>query len=136
MLSSTSKGRNFSSMLKLFGKEKGASANTKMKPLEVQQKKWAVFRVHLTLLSHQSHSKKMPSTSHRKESHCLLNIGIVNCCLGVLVNGGVHVLCEFNYQHLHGSSHLSITPVPADLTPSYRYKHRQSTNAHKIRKSK
>jgi hypothetical protein len=29
-------------------------------------------------------------------------------------------LPEFNSQHPHGSSHLSVTPVPEDLMPSYR----------------
>jgi hypothetical protein len=28
----------------------------------------------------------------------------------------------FNSQHPHGSSQLSVTPVPADPTPSHRHK--------------
>ena len=40
---------------------------------------------------------------------------------------------EFNSQHPHGSSKLSVTPVPGDLTPSHRHTYRQNTNAHEIK---
>ena len=39
----------------------------------------------------------------------------------------------FNSQHPHGSSQLSVTPVPEDLTPSDRHIGRQNNaNAHEI----
>jgi hypothetical protein len=40
---------------------------------------------------------------------------------------------RFNSQHPHGSSQLSITPVPGDLTPSHRQTCKQNTNAYKIK---
>jgi hypothetical protein len=42
----------------------------------------------------------------------------------------------FNSQHPHGSSKLSITSVPGDLTPSHRYPCKQNTNAHEIKINK
>ena len=38
----------------------------------------------------------------------------------------------FNFLHPHGSSHLSVTPVPGDLMPSYRHTHTNDTKAHKM----
>jgi hypothetical protein len=38
---------------------------------------------------------------------------------------------RFNSQHPHGSAHLSVTPVPGDLTPSHRHTRRQNTNERK-----
>jgi hypothetical protein len=38
----------------------------------------------------------------------------------------------FNSQHPHGSSQLSITPVPRDPIPFHRHACRQNTNAYKI----
>jgi hypothetical protein len=40
----------------------------------------------------------------------------------------------FNSQHPHGSSQLSVTLVPKDLTSSYGHACRQNTDAHKINK--
>lgn len=40
----------------------------------------------------------------------------------------------FNY-HINGSQ-LSVTPVPRDLTPSYRYTCRQNINTHTIKNKK
>jgi hypothetical protein len=37
----------------------------------------------------------------------------------------------FNSQHPHGTSQLSVTPVPEDLAPFHRHAFRQNTNAHK-----
>jgi hypothetical protein len=37
----------------------------------------------------------------------------------------------FNSQYPHGSSQLSVTSFPGDLTPSHGYECRQNTNAHK-----
>ena len=42
----------------------------------------------------------------------------------------------FNSQHPHGSSELSVTPVPELLTPSHKQICRQNTNAPKINVSK
>jgi hypothetical protein len=39
----------------------------------------------------------------------------------------------FISQHTHGSSKLSVIPVPEDLTPSYRFIYHQNTNVHKIK---
>jgi hypothetical protein len=39
----------------------------------------------------------------------------------------------FNSEHPHGSSQLSVTPVPGDRTPSHRHICRQNTNAQKIK---
>ena len=39
----------------------------------------------------------------------------------------------FNSQHPHGSSQSSATPVPEDLTPSYRHTCRQTTTTCKSR---
>jgi hypothetical protein len=36
----------------------------------------------------------------------------------------------------NGSSHLSLTPVPTDLTPSHWHISRQNTNVHKIKVNK
>ena len=36
-------------------------------------------------------------------------------------------------QHPHGSSQLSITPVPGDPAPLYRHTCRQNANAHEIK---
>jgi hypothetical protein len=41
---------------------------------------------------------------------------------------------RFNSQHPHGSSHLSVTPVPGLLTPSHRHTCRQNTNKNKTKK--
>ena len=38
---------------------------------------------------------------------------------------------RFNFQHPHGSTQLSVTPVPDDLTLSHRCTYRQHTNTHK-----
>jgi hypothetical protein len=43
---------------------------------------------------------------------------------------------EFNSQHLHGSSQLSVTPVPGDRTASHRHTYSQNTNAYKIKINK
>ena len=43
---------------------------------------------------------------------------------------------DLNSQHPHGSSQLSITPVPGDHTSSHRHIRRQSTNANKIQSLK
>ena len=43
---------------------------------------------------------------------------------------------RFNSQHPHGSSQLSVTPVPGDLTPSHRHTSGQNTNVHKIKINK
>jgi hypothetical protein len=42
----------------------------------------------------------------------------------------------FDSQHPHGSSQLSVTPVPGDPTPSHRHTCRQNTNAHEIKVNK
>ena len=42
---------------------------------------------------------------------------------------------RFNSQHPHGSSQLSVNPVPGSLTPSHRHTYR-NTNAHKIKINK
>ena len=39
----------------------------------------------------------------------------------------------FNSQHPHGSSQLSVTPVPGNLTSSHRHTHRQNTSVHKMK---
>jgi hypothetical protein len=39
----------------------------------------------------------------------------------------------FNSQQPHSNSHLSVTPVPGNLTPSQRHTCRRNTNAHKIK---
>jgi hypothetical protein len=41
----------------------------------------------------------------------------------------------FNSQHPHGSSQLSVTPVPGDLTPSHRHTSTQNNSAHEIKKN-
>ena len=41
---------------------------------------------------------------------------------------------RFNSQHPHGSSQLSLTPVPGDPTPSLRHACRSNTNDHVIKK--
>ena len=40
---------------------------------------------------------------------------------------------RFNSQYPHGSSQLSVTVVPGDVTPSLKHICRQSTNAHEIK---
>ena len=42
----------------------------------------------------------------------------------------------FKSRHPHGSSQLSVTPVPRDATRSYRHTCRQNINEHKIKKLK
>ena len=39
-------------------------------------------------------------------------------------------------QHPHGGSHLSVTPVLEDPTPSHRHTCRQDHNAHEIKINK
>jgi|UPI0000F4F6F2 hypothetical protein len=39
----------------------------------------------------------------------------------------------FKSQHLHGSSQLSVTPVPGNLTPSHRHACKQNSNTHKMK---
>lgn len=43
---------------------------------------------------------------------------------------------RFNSQHPHRRPQLSITPLPGDLTPSYRHTCRQNTNVHFKKKRK
>jgi hypothetical protein len=40
---------------------------------------------------------------------------------------------EFNSQHPHDSSQLSIVTVPGELTSTYRHTCKQNTSAHKIK---
>jgi hypothetical protein len=40
---------------------------------------------------------------------------------------------EFNSQHPHGGSQLSVTPIPGDLTLSHRHTCRQNSKANKIK---
>jgi hypothetical protein len=42
-------------------------------------------------------------------------------------------LGSFNSYYPHGSSQLSVTPVPGNPTPSNRHTCRQNTNAHEIK---
>lgn len=42
----------------------------------------------------------------------------------------------FNTQHSYGSSQLSLSPGPGELTLSYRHTFRQNTNAHEVKRNK